>query len=119
MPANCQSGRNCNTPPLRISCSTLERKLIEIPARATVAMRYAQHLRRMEAYDPTKLAITWWRQACGNVHPDGLVSMSVNPALLLATRMVHEGFGISGNHLKDRHGYPDPRRFCRLICLWF
>lgn len=53
----------------------------------------------MEAYAQSKLAITLWNQAFGNAHPSGPVSLAVNPGSLLATRMVREGFGTSGNDL--------------------
>lgn len=56
-------------------------------------------LQDMEAYAQSKLAITLWNQAFADSHPDGPVSLAVNPGSLLATRMVREGFGTSGNNL--------------------
>ena len=56
-------------------------------------------LQDMEAYAQSKLAITLWSQAFADSHPDGPVSLAVNPGSLLATRMVREGFGTSGNNL--------------------
>ncbi|WP_114963795.1 SDR family NAD(P)-dependent oxidoreductase [Tritonibacter mobilis] len=56
-------------------------------------------LQDMEAYAQSKLAITLWNQAFGDARPDGPVSLTVNPGSLLATRMVREGFGTSGNDL--------------------
>lgn len=56
-------------------------------------------LQDMEAYAQSKLAITLWNQAFGDAHPDGPVSLAINPGSLLATRMVREGFGTSGNDL--------------------
>ena len=56
-------------------------------------------LQDMEAYAQSKLAITLWNQAFGDAHPEGPVSLAVNPGSLLATRMVREGFGTSGNDL--------------------
>lgn len=56
-------------------------------------------LQDMEAYAQSKLAITLWNQAFGDAHPAGPVSLAVNPGSLLATRMVREGFGTSGNDL--------------------
>lgn len=53
----------------------------------------------MAAYAQSKLAITLWNQAFGDAHPDGPVSLAVNPGSLLSTRMVREGFGTSGNDL--------------------
>lgn len=63
------------------------------------ALRGTQPLQHMEAYAQSKLAITLWNQAFGDAHPGGPVSLAVNPASLLATRMVREGFGTSGNDL--------------------
>ena len=56
-------------------------------------------LQDIEAYAQSKLAITLWNQAFGDAHPDGPVSLAINPGSLLATRMVREGFGTSGNDL--------------------
>lgn len=56
-------------------------------------------LRDMDAYAQSKLAITLWNQHFGDSHPDGPLSLAVNPGSLLATRMVREGFGTSGNDL--------------------
>lgn len=53
----------------------------------------------MEAYAQSKLAITLWSQHFASEHPEGPVSIAVNPGSLLATRMVREGFGTSGNDL--------------------
>lgn len=63
------------------------------------ALEGTRPLDHMEAYAQSKLAITLWNQAFGDAHPDGPVSLAVNPASLLATRMVREGFGTSGNDL--------------------
>ena len=50
----------------------------------------------MDAYAMSKLAITCWTNAMAKRLPD-LVFVSVNPASLLATKMVKEGFGIDGH----------------------
>lgn len=56
-------------------------------------------LQDMEAYAQSKLALTMWSQEFASKHPDGPVSVAVNPGSLLATKMVREGFGTSGNDL--------------------
>lgn len=56
-------------------------------------------LQDMEAYAQSKLALTMWSQDFASKHPDGPVSVAVNPGSLLATKMVREGFGTSGNDL--------------------
>ncbi|WP_370302854.1 SDR family NAD(P)-dependent oxidoreductase [Pseudooceanicola sp.] len=63
------------------------------------ALDGTRSLQDMEAYAQSKLAITLWNQAFADSHPDGPVSLAVNPGSLLATRMVREGFGTSGNNL--------------------
>ena len=63
------------------------------------AMAGARQLQDMEAYAQSKLALTMWSQDFAMRHPDGPVSVAVNPGSLLATRMVREGFGTSGNDL--------------------
>lgn len=63
------------------------------------AMANGTSLQVMEAYAQSKLAITLWSQHFAAEHPGGPVSLAVNPGSLLATRMVREGFGTSGNDL--------------------
>lgn len=63
------------------------------------ALAGEQQLQDMEAYAQSKLAITLWNQGFGDSHPEGPVSVAVNPGSLLSTRMVREGFGTSGNDL--------------------
>lgn len=53
----------------------------------------------MEAYAQSKLAITLWNQVFGDAHPQGPVSVAVNPGSLLATQMVRNGFGTAGKDL--------------------
>ena len=63
------------------------------------AMRGHGQLADMEAYAQSKLALTMWSQDFAAKHPNGPVSVAVNPGSLLATKMVREGFGTSGNDL--------------------
>ena len=53
----------------------------------------------MEAYAQSKLALTIWSAAFAAAHPDGPLSVAVNPGSLLATNMVREGFGVAGNDI--------------------
>ncbi len=63
------------------------------------AMTGQRQLQDMEAYAQSKLALTMWSQDFAEKHPNGPVSVAVNPGSLLATKMVREGFGTSGNDL--------------------
>lgn len=54
----------------------------------------------LEAYRQSKLAITMWTSQLALELPDGPMIVAVNPGSLLGTKMVQEGFGISG---KDIH----------------
>lgn len=55
----------------------------------------------MAAYAQSKLAITMWsRTMAAETKEDGPVIVAVNPGSLLASKMVKEGFGVSGNDLK-------------------
>ncbi|MEQ3626443.1 MAG: SDR family NAD(P)-dependent oxidoreductase [Celeribacter sp.] len=56
-------------------------------------------LDHMAAYAQSKLALTIWTQDMAVTHPDGPVMIAVNPGSLLASKMVREGFGVSGNDL--------------------
>lgn len=67
-----------------------------VDPKALAGQRPLQH---MEAYAQSKLAIALWNQSFGDAQPDGPVSLAINPGSLLATRMVREGFGTSGNDL--------------------
>ncbi len=52
----------------------------------------------MGAYSQSKLAITSWSKSLHRaLRPDVPSIVSVNPGSLLATNMVHTGFGIEGN----------------------
>ena len=63
------------------------------------ALAGKRQLQDMEAYAQSKLALTMWSQDFAAQHPDGPISVAVNPGSLLATKMVREGFGTSGNDL--------------------
>jgi len=53
----------------------------------------------MEAYAQSKLAITIWSRHMAQQIPDGPLVVSVNPASLIGTKMVKEGFGIEGKDI--------------------
>ena len=53
-----------------------------------------------EAYAQSKLAITMWSRHLAGELPEGPVVVSVNPASLLATKMVKEGFGVAGKNIR-------------------
>ena len=73
------------------------------------ALRGTVRLEHMGAYSQSKRAITLWSAALARAHPKGPVFVSVNPGSLLATKMVKEGFGVSGNDLSIGSGI-----LCRL-----
>lgn len=53
-----------------------------------------------EAYAQSKLAITMWsRYLAGKLAAEGPVILAVNPASLLGTKMVKEGFNTPGNDI--------------------
>ena len=49
----------------------------------------------MDAYAQSKLGITSWTREVAKNHPDKVI-VAVNPASLLGTKMVKQGFGIDG-----------------------
>jgi NAD(P)-dependent dehydrogenase (short-subunit alcohol dehydrogenase family) len=54
----------------------------------------------MEAYAQSKLAITMWSRHLGAILGDtGPAVIALNPGSLLATKMVRDGLGISGNDI--------------------
>lgn len=60
-------------------------------------LREAQYAKAMDAYAQSKLAITMWTYAMAQELGDkGPVLVAVNPGSLLASKMVKEGFGVSG-----------------------
>lgn len=63
------------------------------------ALRGETYLNDMGAYAQSKRAITLWSKALAQTLPHGPVVLSVNPGSLLASKMVKEGFGVSGNDL--------------------
>ncbi|WP_170516028.1 SDR family NAD(P)-dependent oxidoreductase [Ruegeria atlantica] len=63
------------------------------------AMQGNVSLTDMEAYAQSKLAITIWTREWAKLQPDGPVMVAVNPGSLLASKMVKEGFGVSGNDM--------------------
>ncbi|MEM6387126.1 MAG: SDR family NAD(P)-dependent oxidoreductase [Pseudomonadota bacterium] len=63
------------------------------------AMKSYRPMGDMDAYAQSKLAITIWSSEMAIAHPDGPVFVAVNPGSLLASKMVKEGFGVSGNDL--------------------
>jgi NAD(P)-dependent dehydrogenase (short-subunit alcohol dehydrogenase family) len=52
----------------------------------------------MEAYSKSKMAITAWTRQMALAHGDKIF-VAVNPASLLGTKMVKEGFGIDGSDI--------------------
>lgn len=52
------------------------------------------------AYAQSKLAITMWTRVLAKDNPDGPVFVAVNPASLLGSKMVKEGYGIAGGDLR-------------------
>lgn len=55
----------------------------------------------MEAYSQSKLAITMWTRALADkLGADGPMVVAVNPASLLGSKMVKEGFGVAGGDLR-------------------
>ena len=53
----------------------------------------------MSAYAQSKLAITMWSRAMAQANANGPMVVAVNPGSLLASKMVVEGFGVSGNDI--------------------
>ncbi|MEO0370199.1 MAG: SDR family NAD(P)-dependent oxidoreductase [Pseudomonadota bacterium] len=65
----------------------------------TAAMLSFHPMGDMDAYAQSKLAITIWTAELAKEMPEGPVVVAVNPGSLLASKMVKEGFGVSGNDL--------------------
>ncbi len=63
------------------------------------AMQGNVPLADMEAYAQSKLAITIWTQDWAKSRAETPVIVAVNPGSLLASKMVKEGFGVSGNDM--------------------
>ncbi len=66
---------------------------------AIPALMGQEALADMEAYAQSKLALTMFSRHLAQTLPEGPVVIAINPGSLLATNMVREGFGISGNDL--------------------
>lgn len=62
------------------------------------ALQGGQSLDDMGAYSQSKLAITMWTKYLAE-HDSQRVYSAVNPGSLLASKMVKEGFGVTGNDL--------------------
>lgn len=62
-------------------------------------MTGGRHGEDMAAYAQSKLAITIWTRELAGALPDGPAVIAVNPGSLLASKMVKDGFGISGQDL--------------------
>lgn len=64
------------------------------------AMKGIKKLSSGEAYAQSKLAITMWSMALGKSLPsNGPISIAVNPASLLGSKMVKSAFGVSGGDI--------------------
>ena len=63
------------------------------------ALRNGTQMDTHAAYAQSKLALTAWTAELAARHPDGPALYAVNPGSLLATTMVKEGFGVSGNDI--------------------
>lgn len=64
------------------------------------AMLGKVELSDFEAYAQSKLAITMWsRHLANQLEKEGPIVIAVNPASLLGTKMVKEGFNTAGNDL--------------------
>lgn len=61
------------------------------------ALRGELTLEPMAAYAQSKLAIAAWTGVLAEQYPEGPVFIALNPGSLLATKMVREGFGVSGS----------------------
>ncbi len=64
------------------------------------AMSGRSRLEAMDAYAQSKLALTMWSASlAAELGAGGPVSVAVNPGSLLATKMVRQGFGVSGSDI--------------------
>ena len=65
------------------------------------ALRGETHIAdHFQAYAESKLAMTMWSRRAGVVlKASGRMMVAVNPASMLASKMVKEGFGVAGNDL--------------------
>lgn len=64
------------------------------------ALTGRKRLSDMDAYAQSKLAITMWSRYLAEIHKDdGPAIIAVNPGSMLGTKMVKEGFGVSGHNI--------------------
>lgn len=63
------------------------------------ALMGSRSLDDMSAYAQSKLGIAAWTQVMAEDNPDGPQVYAINPGSLLATKMVKEGFNMSGNDI--------------------
>ena len=63
------------------------------------AMHGKLQLDEMTAYAQSKLAITSWTREWAKEKPEGPAFIAVNPASLLASKMVKKGFGVAGKDM--------------------
>ena len=65
------------------------------------ALAGREQLSEMDAYAQSKLGITIWSRALADkIGNDGPLVVSVNPASLIGTKMVKEGFGMEGKDIR-------------------
>ena len=64
------------------------------------ALRGERQLDPMGAYAQSKLALTIWSAELAKTLPNGPAVIAVNPGSLLASKMVKEGFGVTGSDLR-------------------
>ncbi|MTI02760.1 SDR family NAD(P)-dependent oxidoreductase [Roseibium sp. RKSG952] len=64
------------------------------------ALSGKRHLDDMGAYAQSKRAIALWSAEMATAHPTGPTFIAVNPGSLLASKMVKEGFGVTGNDMQ-------------------
>ncbi|MEM9062034.1 MAG: SDR family NAD(P)-dependent oxidoreductase [Pseudomonadota bacterium] len=67
---------------------------------SVAAMAGGKALSEMDAYAQSKLALTIWSQELAQDLAAGQVAVAVNPGSLLASKMVQQGFGVSGGDLQ-------------------
>ena len=64
------------------------------------ALQGKTNLSEMDAYAQSKLALTMWSRHLAQTYTENApVFLAVNPGSLLATKMVQEGFGVSGGDI--------------------
>ncbi len=64
------------------------------------AMQGRKQLGHNDAYAQSKLGITIWTREMAKTLPNGPVLVAVNPASLLASKMVKDSYGIEGHDLQ-------------------